>query len=54
MLKGNILKKFDNTSLETTKSDSMVTNNQSKEISKDSEKQRKIRRYTSEGKPIYE
>jgi hypothetical protein len=54
MLKGNILKNFDNTSIETTKLDSLVTNNKSKESSKDSEKQRKIRRYTSEGKPIYE
>ena len=54
ILKGNILKKFDNVSIETTKSDSPVTNNKFKETPKDSEKQTKIRRYTSEGKPIYE
>lgn len=54
ILKGNIIKKFDNVSYETTKSDSLVTNNQSKENLKDFEKQKKIKRYTSEGKPIYE
>lgn|GEM_PF-2033459 len=54
ILKGNILKKFDNVSIEITKSDSQVTSNKFKESSQDSEKQKKIRRYTSEGKPIYE
>lgn len=53
-MKGNILKKFDNVSIEITKSDSQVTSNKFKESSQDSEKQKKIRRYTSEGKPIYE
>ena len=54
ILKGNILKKFDNVSIETTKSDSLVTNSKFKETPNDSEKQKKIKKYTSEGKPIYE
>jgi hypothetical protein len=37
ILKGNILKKFDNVTMETTKSDSQEANNKSKEILKDSE-----------------
>ena len=37
ILKGNILKKFDNVTMETTKSDSQEANNKSKETLKDSE-----------------
>lgn len=37
ILKGNILKKFDNVIMETTKSDSQEANNKSKETLKDSE-----------------
>jgi hypothetical protein len=37
ILKGNILKKFDNVIMETTKSDSQEANNKSKERLKDSE-----------------
>ena len=37
ILKGNILKKFDNVTMETTKSDSQEANNKSKERLKDSE-----------------
>ena len=54
ILKANILKKFDTISLDNAKSDPLVTNSNLKETSKTIEKQKKIRRYTSEGKPIYE
>ena len=37
ILKGNILKKFDNVTMETTKSDPQEANNKSKETLKDSE-----------------
>ena len=53
ILKANILKKLGNVSIETSKSDFIITNHDSKEISKDSEK-KKVKKYTSDGKPIYE
>jgi hypothetical protein len=48
-----MLKKLGNVSIETPKSDSIITNHDSKEISKDSEK-KKVKKYTSDGKSIYE
>ena len=42
-MKSNILKKFDHTTIETIESDSLITNNKSKEIPKDFEKQKKIK-----------
>ena len=55
ILKVEIIKKFGSASIEiTTKSDLKVTNSNSLQSSKNPEQQKKIKKYTSDGKPIYE